>query len=280
MKQGNEFYCKREIGNLKWKKVLVFLVAGLTMCIVPCLALAQGNNVSLTEDDCQKCHDKAVEDIEAKGGKHKTEVVCTDCHQGHPPGDRDIIPECNNCHAGKKHFELDDCLRCHSNPHAPLDLQMDGGITDPCLTCHTSQRKQLEEHESYHSQLDCSSCHHQHGLIPECMQCHHSHSEDMGQEDCGRCHQAHKPLIVTYEEDIPSNYCAACHQKAYDLLKANSTKHQDLNCVTCHQRDHKMIPGCQDCHSEPHPESMLSRFDTCGECHGNAHDLNSGRRAE
>lgn len=277
MKRGNGFNCKREVDNLKWKRaLLVFIIAGMGICLVPCLALALGNHIPLTEDDCQECHYEAVEDIEAEGGKHKTEVACTDCHQGHPPENKDIIPECSRCHTGKKHFELDDCLSCHSNPHAPLDMQMVGGITDPCLTCHTGQRKQLEKNKSYHTKLDCTSCHNEHGKRPQCNKCHYPHSEDMGQEDCGRCHQAHKPLVITYDESIPSSYCVACHQKAYDLLKVSSTKHSDLNCVTCHQARHKMIPGCQDCHSQPHPESM----DTCGECHGAAHNLNSGKGAE
>ncbi len=278
MEQGTKPSCRKGAAHLKWKSVLVAL-AGMAMCCASAQVMAQEDAVSLSQDDCQKCHDNAPKDIEARGGKHKTAVGCMDCHQGHPPKNQDIIPECSMCHMGKEHFELDDCLRCHSNPHAPLDLQLAGGITDPCLTCHTRQREQLEEHESSHTGLDCTSCHSKHGLIPECIQCHEPHSDKMGQEDCGRCHQAHMPLVVTYSEDIANIHCAACHDDAYELLKNSPTKHGDLNCATCHQAKHKMVPKCQDCHGEPHPESILSKFETCGDCHGIAHDLNSGRNS-
>lgn len=275
MKRGIKPNCNKGAGNLMWKSTLVFLI-GMAVSLAANQVMAQENAVSLSQDDCGKCHDNAPRDIADRGGKHKTAVGCMDCHQGHPPQVQDIIPECNMCHTGNKHFELDDCLRCHSNPHAPLDLQLAGGMTDPCLTCHTSQRNQLEEHESLHTQLDCTACHSEHGLIPDCIQCHQPHSDEMGQEDCSRCHQAHKPLVVAYEESTPSIHCAACHNQAYDLLQASSTKHHDLNCAACHQARHKMIPECQDCHGEPHPAGILSRFESCGACHGIAHDLNSG----
>ncbi len=270
MKRGIRPNCR------KWKSVLVLLFA-MAIWMSSAQVMAKEDTIALSESDCQKCHDNAPRDIETGGGKHKTAIGCLDCHQGHPPKDQDIIPDCNMCHLGKKHYELEDCSRCHSNPHTPLDLQLAGGITDPCLTCHTSQIEQLEEHKSYHTKIDCTSCHSKHGLIPECVQCHQPHSGDMGQEDCSSCHQAHKPLVVTYEGNIASIQCAACHKIAYELLQASPTKHRDLNCAACHQAKHKMIPECQDCHGKPHPDSMLSKFNTCGDCHGTGHDLNSGK---
>ena len=78
---------------------------------------------ALGSDDCIKCHAKPPADITAAGGKHK-KVSCQDCHVGHPPSvpAKSIIPKCSNCHQGKSHFELKDCLGCHSNPHTPKNI--------------------------------------------------------------------------------------------------------------------------------------------------------------
>lgn len=75
--------------------------------------------VSLTSADCVKCHAKAPADIEAKGRAHKTKITCQDCHNGHPPTNRKIIPLCGQCHEGKPHYKLGGCLQCHKNPHQP-----------------------------------------------------------------------------------------------------------------------------------------------------------------
>jgi hypothetical protein len=33
------------------------------------------------------------------------------------------------------------------------------------------------------------------------------------------------------------------------------------------------VPPCFACHSQPHSDTMLKKFPTCGECHSTAHDL-------
>jgi hypothetical protein len=42
-----------------------------------------------------------------------------------------VIPQCSECHTGEPHFELERCLKCHSNPHAPLCLKPARKITKP-----------------------------------------------------------------------------------------------------------------------------------------------------
>jgi len=231
-------------------------------------------NDQLSNNDCIKCHKIEPMDIEAQGGAHKTEVTCMDCHEGHPPENRDNIPTCSNCHSGKSHYELDNCLSCHSNPHAPLVLKLAKNITGPCLTCHQDEGSQLQENKSFHSTMACTACHQQHGKVPECINCHEPHAEDMVQADCKQCHQAHKPLAITYAANTPSKSCAACHDEAFDLLMASNSKHHELLCAKCHRDQHKMIPTCQDCHGAPHPAGILRKFPECSQCHNTAHDLN------
>jgi len=230
----------------------------------------------LSSDDCIKCHANPPADIAAAGGKHKM-VMCTACHAGHPPSvpAKSIIPKCSNCHTGKPHFELKDCLQCHTNPHTPKNIKIGPNLTEPCLTCHTKQIQQLKETRTKHSALYCSTCHStKHPNVPECIRCHKPHTPDMTAADCKKCHQAHAPKPVTYE-DVPAKFCAGCHKQAYDLLTASKAKHKDFACSFCHQAKHKMIPKCQDCHGEKHPAGIMAKFKKCGDCHNIAHDLNN-----
>lgn len=248
----------------------IFLLQSTIFCSPP---LAN----ELSPDDCIKCHDQQPKDILASGEAHRTEVNCIDCHEGHPPrSGEDIIPSCSKCHEGTPHFELENCISCHNNPHTPLVITIDKNVTEPCLTCHTDQMAQLQQYESKHTSLDCSNCHRStHGMIPACTQCHSPHSKDMTPEDCLTCHKPHMPLQVTYPADISSQKCAACHEDVLSQLQANPAKHQTLSCATCHQEKHKAIPKCQNCHGDnPHPPAMHKKFPECGQCHGIAHDLN------
>jgi hypothetical protein len=281
------------------KRVWIVLLAGFTFLTVQSMVYAAGpaavtppkpqkvapanpqasvpavQTPKLLNDDCIKCHIKAPTDIAAAGTKHKTEIGCQDCHNGHPPAIRKIIPLCSQCHEGKPHYKLDSCNSCHFNPHTPLNIKMGRNITDPCLTCHTAQIVKLRDNKSKHTTLFCSTCHDTHGKIPECTQCHKAHSAEQTNADCKKCHQAHMPKNVVYNDKTPSKDCAACHKKAYELLMASTFKHKNLSCVACHQAKHKMVPECQSCHGTPHPASMLSKFPKCGFCHSIAHDLNS-----
>ena len=217
-------------------------------------------------------------DIAAAGSKHKTEIGCQDCHNGHPPTTRKIIPLCSQCHEGKPHYKLAACIGCHSNPHTPLNIKFGNNVTDACLTCHTGQIVKLRDNKSKHTALFCSTCHNTHGKIPDCTQCHKPHFAEQTKADCKKCHQAHMPKNVAYSDKTPSKDCAACHKKAYELLTASTFKHRSLSCVACHQAKHKMVPQCQSCHGTPHPASMLAQFPKCGFCHSIAHDLNNYKR--
>jgi hypothetical protein len=262
----------------------MYLIFAMALLLAPITAIAGKGKpanqnppgpatLELSNSDCSKCHTTAPQDILAMGGAHRSAVGCMDCHQGHPPVVADIIPRCDECHSGKSHYELENCLSCHSNPHKPLELTLAGDITDPCLTCHSGQITQLREHQSAHTKLACTSCHDRHAQAPDCMNCHASHGAEMTGADCTSCHRAHMPLAVTYATNISSRHCGSCHDGAYNQLASKATKHSGLACAECHQKKHGTLMECQECHGSPHAQGMMAKFPNCGACHGIAHNL-------
>lgn len=253
-------------------------------CIMMLFAFSAGQKESFAEDtdlsalsnaDCIKCHAKVAEMVESSGNKHKTEVGCMDCHNGHPPmvSKEKIIPACAECHAGTPHYEIGGCATCHSDPHAPLDMELTSNITGPCLSCHPQQGDELKGFPSRHTKLACTSCHAAHREVPPCMNCHKPHSEIMTNDDCQTCHPAHQPRTITYGTDMPSVQCSSCHTTIYGQISDGTSKHSTLACVYCHKEKHAYVPACEDCHGSPHPASMMAKFNKCGMCHMNAHTL-------
>ena len=256
---------------------LIVACAAVFAVAAPNLQAVAGDVPVLSNSDCIMCHTKEVTDIQTAGGKHKTEIGCQDCHVGHPPKVREgVIPQCSMCHEGEPHFEVENCLRCHSNPHTPLNLTLGKKEKAVCLTCHPEEGQQLTQHKSHHTVMACTDCHDNsaHGIVPSCFKCHKPHSPDMSDKDCSKCHKAHMPLVVTYGPDTPNKDCGACHSKEFKLLEASPTKHHNVSCVQCHNDVHKTVPKCQKCHGEPHPKGILSRFPSCLSCHKDPHDLN------
>ena len=224
------------------------------------------------ENDCRKCHGQIVYTIRIKGEAHRD--LCQQCHQGHPPKDLRIIPDCRSCHKDdREHFKLEDCMSCHVDPHAPLEIRMSHDLTLPCLSCHEKQMEQLQSYPSTHSILACTACHNYHGQIQPCGNCHLPHSDTMTEESCTVCHQAHMPLEVSYGKNILSEECGSCHTDVYAKMVSNTSKHRTVSCIACHADIHGAIPECEKCHGQPHIQQLHSRFPRCGECHGFAHDL-------
>ena len=258
---------------------VALLLLGIPLFLMYSSAAPAQSKPVLTDDDCVKCHATPPADLAASGGKHK-DVGCMGCHVGHPPTVKKPIPQCNDCHMGKSHYELKGCLGCHKNPHTPLNVTFAGNVTEACLTCHTQQIDQLRNNKSKHTALDCSTCHDVHRKVPQCTQCHKPHAAEMVAADCRKCHKPHMPTVVTYAADIPSKDCGACHGSVLSLLTASKAKHASFACAFCHQEKHKTVPVCQDCHGTPHPVGMMSRFPKCAECHNVAHDLNNWSEAK
>lgn len=231
------------------------------------------NNVNLFLSDCDKCHQKEINDIAEAGLAHQTELTCTDCHKGHRPKSFENIPNCSLCHVGNPHYQLQQCLICHRNPHRPLDIKLPKKAHHECLTCHEPQGIELATYPSYHSDLVCTDCHQRHGQLPPCMSCHKGHNQQMTEGVCQNCHQPHKPLEISYADSTPTSDCSGCHSDAAGQLASSTKKHRLLSCADCHRQKHKMIPQCTTCHGAPHADAMLEKFPDCGSCHGTAHDL-------
>src|SRR5574340_844176 len=212
-------------------------------------------NMSLAEKGvCLTCHTQQDAELRENKSRHSP-LDCTTCHPVHRQ-----IPQCTQCHKGRAHFELKNCLNCHTNPHKPLNMSFAGKVTNDCGTCHPQQIALLRENQSKHSSLECNVCHQVHRKVPLCTQCHTPHLPEMVAADCKKCHKAHVPKKVTYAADILSKECGACHKKAYDLLSASQTKHSALACAFCHQEKHKMVPACKDCHGAPHAAAIMAKF--------------------
>ncbi len=239
-------------------------------------ANAAFSGTSLNNDDCEKCHATFVQQIDEAGSKHKSEVACLECHAGtHPPGTEKgaLIPKCSNCHEGQPHFDLDNCLACHRNPHQPLNITFEGAVKPACNTCHSNVVQEIDAAPSKHTEVDCSYCHDKHGYKPDCLNCHEAHLAQQKFEDCVTCHQVHQPRTLAYGDTVQNVHCGACHEDTRTTLEAGATKHAGFQCVFCHADKHATVPQCQDCHGAPHNAEMLSKFKGCNECHQSAHNL-------
>ncbi len=269
------------IFSTKYRPLAIITIGALSLLSLLYVFRAPAESSSLTREpelsDCRKCHTKIVDRNQSDGHAHKNKVTCKDCHVGHPPAQRGIIPRCHKCHKGQDHFSLNHCLGCHTDPHTPLRITLPKHVTKPCLTCHHEQIKELQKYPSLHSTLYCTSCHTRHGYKPNCFACHAGHMPFMTMKDCRRCHKPHMPLHVTYDNNVPSAYCGACHKRVYQLLSTSHAKHRKLLCVSCHTTVHKTIPKCTKCHLNPHNKTLIKRFNSCLDCHKDPHNLQLNR---
>lgn len=259
--------------TVSFKRILtsVFLSAAI---MIGCTTIVMSADMAtLQNTDCIKCHKKEPAAVELNGGLHKTAVGCLDCHTEHPPLGTEAIPQCAMCHTGKLHYELENCLSCHSDPHQPLALQLDDNITTACLTCHSEQGIELQDHPSKHTDVDCTFCHTSHGEIPDCSVCHEPHTQGQTSKDCLVCHPVHKPLIIQYPNETPRSYCTPCHEEFGKLMNKTTTKHKSFTCAFCHSGVHPIVPQCETCHDQPHPAAMLKAYPNCLDCHLDAHNL-------
>ena len=237
------------------------------------LPAAAEERATLAVTDCVKCHQKEPATIASQGGKHKTAVTCLDCHEEHPPWGTDVIPVCSKCHEGRSHFELENCLGCHTDPHQPLNLTLADDLVTPCLTCHEQQGQEFKDYTSKHAQQSCTFCHNVHGFIPNCSECHEPHAQGQTMDDCLVCHPVHHPLQISYPETTPRAFCVPCHEEAGKQLAKTTTKHQTFTCAFCHRGTHPSVPQCQNCHGEPHSPIMHQKMPNCLDCHIDMHYL-------
>jgi len=145
---------------------------------------------------CAPCHKnpshaRVLEVVRKANSKHNTKVTCAGCHDQHGK-----IPSCFKCHDKEGHRKgIDDagCLRCHTNPHDPLNLTFSPQEPkESCAGCHGKVYDDLMKSNTRHTKQTCTLCHPRHGEIPQCQKCHGvPHGEAMlGQfgGKCGSCH--------------------------------------------------------------------------------------------
>jgi hypothetical protein len=249
-----------------------FILSVIVMTLFA-LPVAAEESATLSPSDCVKCHKKEPATVSASGGLHRTAVTCLDCHEEHPPWGEDVIPQCSKCHEGKSHYELENCLACHSDPHQPLNLNLADDVTGPCLTCHEQQGQEFNDYASAHAEQSCTFCHNAHGQIPECFECHEPHAQGQTMNDCLACHPVHHPLQISYALTTPRAFCVPCHDGIGELMSQTTTKHQTFTCAFCHRGTHPSVPQCQTCHGEPHSAVMHKKMPNCIDCHIDPHNL-------
>jgi hypothetical protein len=235
----------------------------------------------LTPADCGRCHSSVFYQIKNEGGRHQIE--CVKCHTKYHAYNpvkqnwQDIMPKCQTCHGLIHGDKFAACAACHSNPHAPkTQMAMTPEFSKACGDCHSKVGQVLLQNPSKHTQVACSSCHHdKHGYIPSCMECHKPHSSDQTVKDCLACHPVHTPLVIKYGDTVKNDVCGACHSAVWQKIKTTSSKHGQVTCVKCHHSQHKFVPQCQECHGKPHGDVVLKKFPNCLQCHIDVHDLPS-----
>lgn len=229
----------------------------------------------LSDMDCNKCHPNVVSDVDTRGGLHKSDAACLDCHLEHPPLGKEVIPACEMCHSSgdSPHYAIDGCGRCHY-PHYPMEMDF-GAIDSPaCLSCHPAQGVELEKYPSAHTDLDCVECHTVHKEWQACVDCHEPHTEEMAHKDCLACHAPHMPNEVKYDSNIPNNFCSCCHEEVGTALMASAKLHSGVGCVECHEGEHTAIIACEGCHDAGiHGKDMHTEFPECLKCHQDPHRL-------
>ena len=152
-----------------------------------------------------------------------------------------------------------------------------------CAECHEEKTSEMLGIGGKHRTLSCDECHighppeEQHSYIA-CTECHEPHSDEMEEESCAKCHQAHTASEVIYGYDVPSEYCHTCHKEAAYVLASSRSKHSDIACVRCHQEKHGAVSNCLYCHGAPHPEHVTKNSEICASCHSTAHALESARQ--
>ncbi len=240
---------------------------------------------SITGDMCINCHSGPVEKLQAYPSKH-TDLDCTECHTSHG-----LIPNCTDCHSEEGglvyHIEGEaensNCLSCHTSPHSPLKISyLEDTPKELCANCHKNPShapvyETLKAAQSKHwTEITCASCHDEHGIIPDCSKCHDSdgHRAELQTVDCLRCHNnPHEPMNISFSPEEPKAVCGGCHTDVYQDLMASNTRHTAQTCSFCHPV-HGEIPTCQKCHTVPHGQALIQRFEgNCGDCHSIAHSV-------
>jgi len=143
-----------------------------------------------------------------------------------------------------------------------------------CARCHLSVFADIRDQGGKH-QLNCDYCHETfHTLrpgkaweevVPQCVTCH-SKIHGSSFTDCLSCHSdAHAPLHSLVNMDVLGPQCGQCHSAQGSEVQQFPSAHTELACSDCHHDQHGYLPGCLECHPEPHTSYVDNS--ACMGCH-------------
>ncbi len=263
---------------------------------------------------CLDCHDEIAASRQEGQGLHaqKGHDRCVDCHVDHQGRDFQLIhwPDgMKNFDHGSVGYKLEgahgkqECRACHKDsnlgkaegrPQGKNRQRTFMGLSSRCADCHTDpHEKQLGD--------DCASCHnsekwrpapafdHARSAFPltgkhtavECVACHKGSKEKplykpLAHAACTDCHK--DPHANRFGPD-----CTSCHStgnwkdirgEAFDHDRTRYPlrgRHVGLECSRCHVPDRPAptFDSCRDCHRDAHGAARLGRprLDTCETCH-------------
>lgn len=161
------------------------------------------NHGARSGGECMDCHDRAHPSDAQIPFADYPELIdskfCSDCHIGEfqalngsaTPLAKELYGECTSCHEDHEPSvpihdmvaPFDDCAQCHlgmdklggiHNRTKISYIEMDGIENDFCKACHSPEVGRLSR-SAIHGDLDCVSCHDDHGLrvvFDDCIDCH------------------------------------------------------------------------------------------------------------
>jgi hypothetical protein len=151
---------------------------------------------------------------------------------------------------------------------------------DRCLLCHDSTgNKVIFESSGFKLYNSTKS-----EFALKCFTCHIElkHKIQTPYNNCTECHYLddHNSLSLSFNlilaehGQINNEFCIECHEQECSELQKVGHTHEDI-CTSCHN-DHKIIPGCLDCHDPsdvgPYHDLGTPEFEVCTDCHkGGAH---------
>jgi len=226
----------------------------------------------------------SIENLTFSHERHviQEELECLDCHgsaEDSETGADNLIPDhetCEDCHEVE---EEDNCVQCHENGDAPVELIR---IVDynrkfshnkhlevdlSCVTCHDSMPEKTDvDPIVLPSMVACLDCHEDRSVSVTCQTCHlgtdrltpPSHEGDFrrvhadlsrfdanlidGEKTCQTCHQ--------------DDFCQDCHESEnvderthplnWEFTHALEAQSAEVTCQSCHSE----LTFCAECHSQ------------------------------
>jgi cytochrome b subunit of formate dehydrogenase len=277
-------------------------IPACTDCHLPHKVRKESVALSISDRDCQKCHEK----------KDIFRIAAGDTVSMHV--DRSVIE--------KSAHENIPCVKCHSDIDPRLHRPCEPSGQVDCSNCHAKIAEEYSAsghgraHASHVEQAPyCTGCHGDHGVK--------RHSDDTGPTYraaipslCGECHRtggkasvatdlSQTTALTDYSTSVhgkgltekgllPSAVCTDCHGSHLVLRRTNDRStvypaNVPATCASCHRGIYKQfvksvhykgsgkkgerLPNCVDCHS-PHTISEVAQDEfvmevtkQCGSCH-------------